>query len=141
MPRAFGKACLIASNSPIRRERRLLQGAVSVLALIPIGAGLAGVWMGPAMVQVSNAGISADSHFRYLSGLLLAIGLCFWRLVPQIERAGPTARVLTFIVFVGGLARLASVVGLGLPSAGLVMELLVTPLLCLWQFRVARAWR
>jgi hypothetical protein len=135
---------LIASNSSILRERRLLQGTVSVLALIPIGAGLAGVWMGPAMVKVNDAGISADSHFRYLSGLLLAIGLCFWRLVPQIERAGPAARLLTFIVFIGGLARLASLIGLGLPSpamtGGLVMELLVTPLLCLWQFRVAQAW-
>jgi hypothetical protein len=29
--------------------------------------------------------ISSDSHLRYLSGLLLGIGLCFWSTVPRIE--------------------------------------------------------
>ena len=132
----------IAVNSSYLRERRLLQGSVMLLSLIPISAGLAGVWLGPAMVRIGDSNISADSHFRYLSGLLLAIGLCFWRLVPTIEREGRAARLLTLIVFIGGLARLASLTGLGLPSlpmmGGLAMELVVTPLLCFWQMRIAR---
>ena len=136
---------MIASNSALLRERRLLQAAVAVLALIPVGAGLAGIWLGPAMLHLQGAGTSADSQFRYLSGLLLAIGLCFWCVVPNIERAGPAARLLTFIIFIGGLARLASLIGLGAPSpamlGGLALELVVTPLVCLWQFRLARAWR
>jgi hypothetical protein len=118
--------------------------------LIPIGAGLAGVVMGSRMLDhgftgISEAGISQDSQFRYLSGLLLAIGLCFLSLVPRIERASAAMRLLTFIVFIGGLARLAGVVALGLPSrpmlGGLTMELAVTPLLCLWQMSLARRYR
>ncbi len=136
---------MFASNSSFGRERRLLQVAVALLALIPIGAGLSGIWLGPAMVRVVDAGITADSQFRYLSGLLLAIGLCFWRMVPIIERAGPAARLLTLVVFIGGIGRLVSLIALGVPSpamlGGLGMELVVTPLLCLWQMRIARGYR
>lgn len=133
-----------------RRQRLCLQFAMIAACLIPIGAGLAGVVMGSRMIDkvgggISEAGISQDSQFRYLSGLLLAIGLCFLSLVPRIERAGAVMRLLTFIVFIGGLARLAGVVAFGLPSrpmlGGLTMELAVTPLLCLWQMSLARRCR
>jgi Na+/alanine symporter len=77
---------------------------------------------------------------RYLSGLLLAIGLAFWSLVPKIESAGQVFRLLTFVVVIGGLARLASFAASGVPSRtmqfALLMELCVTPLLCVWQYRL-----
>jgi hypothetical protein len=45
------------------------------------------------------------------------------------------------IVVLGGLARVVGLLITGLPSltmlAALAMELVVTPLLCLWQIRVA----
>ncbi len=127
---------------PIDRERRLLQAMIAVLAFLPVVAGLSGVALGPAMVEATGGGVSADSHLRYLSGLLLAIGLCFWRTIPVIERAGSTVRLLTFLVFIGGLARLASLIALGPPAlpmlGGLIMELVVTPLICLWQMHLAR---
>ncbi|MCQ8279072.1 DUF4345 domain-containing protein [Acetobacteraceae bacterium KSS8] len=125
-------------------SRRALQIAVAVLGLVPVGAGLAGAWLGPAMVGVAGAAStpSLDSHMRYLSGLLLGIGLAFWSLIPRIEARGGAFRLLTAIVFVGGLARLSEVFREGLPPLpmlfGLGMELLVTPLLCFWQARVAR---
>jgi hypothetical protein len=133
----------------IQRQRLGLQLAMAAACLIPIGAGLAGVVMGSRMIDhggpLSGMGISEDSQFRYLSGLLLAIGLCFLSLVPRIERMGAAMRLLTFIVFIGGLARLAGVLALGLPSrpmlGGLTMELAVTPLLCLWQMNLARRYR
>ena len=69
--------------------------------------------------------------------MLLGIGLAFWGTIPGIERKGPVFRLLTAIVFIGGLARLYGVYTLGLPGApmlfGLAMELVVTPLLCLWK--------
>ena len=85
--------------------------------------------------------IDLDSHVRYLSGLLLGIGLVFWATIPGIERRGAIFRALTGIVFIGGLGRLLGVLIVGVPStpmaAALGMELVVTPLLCLWQSRVA----
>jgi hypothetical protein len=117
-----------------------LQVAIGVFGLVPVAAGLAGAVAGPAMLGEA-ASVSADSHFRYLSGLLLAIGLLFWSTIPRIERQARRVRLLTAIVFVGGLARLGGVIAVGEPSApmlfGLAMELVVTPLVCLWQSRIA----
>lgn len=120
--------------------RRALQVAVAVFGCVPVFAGLAGVLLGPGMTQDAGS-LSLDSHMRYLSGLLLGIGLVFWWQIPRIEQAGRLFRVLTLVVFVGGLARLLGVLLQGWPPGpmlfGLVMELLVTPALCLWQSKVA----
>lgn len=122
-------------------ERRLLQFVVAIAGCVPVFAGLLGMIKGASMAPDGADGLSLDSHVRYLSGLLFAIGLAFWFSIPRIETHGRRFRLLTAIVFVGGLARLAGLAH-GVPSApmvfGLGMELIVTPLLCLWQARVAR---
>lgn len=123
----------------LQRERRALQIAVSIACLIPVSAGLQGILYG------SGAGLDTngfDSHYRYLSGLLLAIGGYFLALVPHIETKRSTMRLLTGIVVTGGVARLLGFIVHGIPNTvmcmALVMELIVTPLLCKWQHRVAR---
>jgi hypothetical protein len=136
-----------AGNTPaprvavIDRERRLLQRIVAVAALVPVLSGLSGVVFGFALTGDRTMSVSADSHFRYLSGLLLGIGLCFWSTVPAIEEKTTFFRFLTLVVVLGGLARLLGLWLTGVPSltmmAALVMELVVTPALCLWQTRVA----
>jgi len=120
-------------------ERRLLQIAIALTACVPVLAGLAGVWKGAAAFGVWP-GAAADSHMRYLSGLLLAIGLLYWSCIPAIERRGGLIRALTAVVVVGGLSRLAGVVIAGDPGVmrwAFVTELGVAPALCLWQARVA----
>ena len=74
--------------------------------------------------------------------MLLGIGICFWSYVPAIETRKARFTLLTLIVAAAGLARLFLAIRLGswtppvlLP---LVMELGVTPMLCLWQRRIAR---
>lgn len=124
------------------RERRFLQVAVAVGAVVPVAAGASGVLFGPAFTQAATT-VGADGHYRYMSGLLLGIGLCFWWLIPTIERRTTPVRMLTLIVVVGGLGRLLGLVILNDPPvpamlAGLVMELAGTPALCLWQTRIAR---
>ena len=123
------------------RERSLLQLCVGVAGIVPVAAGIAGILRGPEFVNAA-VGIGANSHFRYLSGLLLGIGLGFWSTIPRIEANGDRFRLLSFIVVAGGLARFISLSLIGLPPfemrAALAMELGVTPLLCLWQWRVAR---
>ena len=127
-------------------ETRALQVAVAIGSLVPLGAGLAGVLLGPALVGAGSSGLSdLDSHFRYLSGLLLAIGIGYLSTIPRIETQGRRFRLLTFIVLVGGIARLASLVAVGKPSTAMIlaflMELGVTPALAAWQWRVARRYQ
>jgi hypothetical protein len=124
-------------------ERRLLQAAVAIACLVPLSAGGAGVIEGPAMLRgVETAPVDLDSHFRYLSGLLLGIGIGFACCIPSIERRTLPFRTLGGLAVVGGFARLLSALDAGMPGAGhvfgLVMELGTVPLLMLWQGRVAR---
>jgi hypothetical protein len=123
-------------------EKQALQIAVALGSLVPIMAGIAGVLVGPRMLEsVIIASGDFDSHFRYLSGLLLGIGMGYASTIPRIETHGRRFRLLTGIVLVGGLGRLLSLAVIGIPSpsmvAALVMELLVTPALAFWQWRVA----
>ena len=125
-------------------ERRLLQAATALACLVPLSMGALSVLESAAVLKgvTPPLPIDLDSHFRYLSGLLLGIGLVFLAAIPQIEKMGAVFRTLGAVILVGGLARLASLLESGVPSAGhqfgLVMELLVVPLIVLWQARVAR---
>lgn len=116
-------------------ERRWLQVTIAVAGLVPVGGGLWGV-----LGHMATTGATSTSNARYLSGLLLAIGLTFWISAPTIERRGTVVRALAAIIFVGGVARLAgAVLVTGFPpqvALPLVMELGVTPLLALWRERV-----
>ncbi len=124
-------------------SRRALQIVVAVLGLVPVLTGLAGMVLGPSMAGLdpSATPIALDSHVRYLSGLLLAIGLGFWSTIPRIERQTARFRLLTGLVVIGGLGRLLGLALAGRPPApmlfGLGMELVVTPSLCWWQSRIA----
>jgi hypothetical protein len=128
-----------------RLERLLLRAMVGLLALVPIVAGIGGMVWGAALTGPSLADAALDSHVRYLSGLLFAVGLGFWSTLRDIEHQGPRFQMLTLLVVVGGLARLLGIVLVGWPSypmlGGLGMELMVTPLVCLWQLRFARRFR
>ena len=124
----------------LTREKRLLQQTVGLLSVVPFATGLYGVLFGPALTN-ETVSVSGDSHFRYMSGLLVGIGLCFWSTIPDIENKTGRFRLLTLVVFVGGLGRLLGLVLTDVPSflmlGGLVIELVVTPLICLWQTRIA----
>lgn len=115
--------------------KRSLQVCVAAAGLVPVVAGASG-----ALLDHAGSGALTANHERYLSGLLLAIGLAFWASLPDIERRAARIRLLTFLVVVGGLCRLLGVAmgdALSLTVLGaLVMELVVTPLLCYWQSRL-----
>ena len=98
---------------------------------------------GPGFVGAEEeVAVSHDSHFRYLSGIFLAVGLVFLSTVPAIERHTGRFRLAAALVVCGGLGRLLSWVLVGTPSglhiAGLMLELVIVPLLAVWQARVAR---
>lgn len=127
-----------------RRERTLLQAAVALTCMLPLSAGTIGVLRGAAWLQVAPT-VSLDSHFRYLSGLFLVMGLGFVSCIPGIDRKTGRMRLLALMVVGGGLARLGSLATVGTPSTGhlvgLSVELIVVPLIVAWQARVARRCR
>lgn len=126
-------------------ERRVLQGAVSLACLSPLTFGAMGVVEGPAMLAGIGPGEGPPdllSHYRYLSGLFLAIGLVLLSCVPRIEARTERFRWAAGAVVLGGLARLLGLLVGDSPTTphlvGLGAELVLTPALILWQARVAR---
>ncbi len=126
-------------------QRRALQITVLLASIVPISAGLAGALNGGLFLAERAMPLPQDSHYRYLSGLLLAIGLAFASTTPKIERHTERFRLLTALVLVGGVVRLGGVMLTGPPSASiafaLLMELAVTPILAVWQSSVSSAQR
>jgi hypothetical protein len=124
-------------------EKRLLQIVVAIACLVPLSTGGRSVLFGPGFLRgVTAVPVDLDSHFRYVSGIFLALGIAFATCVPGIERKGARFRLLGMMVVAGGLARLWSLATVGVPSQGhvfgLAMELGVVPLLMAWQWRVER---
>lgn len=142
----------------------MLQAAIALGCIVPISAGLEGALQGVGFLggavsnmdnqihyfsslllgsgELKSVTADMDSHFRYLSGLLLGIGLGFLSSIAHIERHTARVRLLTLIVVLGGAGRLIGFFISGIPGRpmqfALAMELVVTPLLCLWQGRVAQ---
>ena len=128
-------------------ERRLLQIAVAAASIVPLSMGTLSVLRSADVLRGVDhpLPIDLDSHFRYLSGLLLGIGIAFVAAIPTVEARGTLFRTLGFVIVVGGLARLLSLLHAGVPGPGhlfgLVMELAVVPLIVVWQARVERLCR
>lgn len=126
-------------------EKRLLQLIVAFACIVPLAAGGAGAVRGPGPLWHMPASPVFNSHYHYLSGLLLGIGIGFLTCLPSIENKGARFRTLGFVVLIGGLARLWAASGADGRAAGilfpLAMELGVVPLLMLWQAHVARRMR
>lgn len=129
-------------------ERRLLQAAIALGCLSPFWFGLRGMIEGPAFlagVEPGQAPPDLLSHFRYLSGLFLGIGIVLLSCVPRIEARTARFRWACGAIIIGGLARASGLILGDAPSAAhhvaLAAELGLVPLLVLWQSRVARRFR
>lgn len=125
-------------------EKRWLQGVVLLACLVPLTAGPMGIVRGAAWMAHGPVSADLDSHFRYLSGIFTGVGLAFLSCVIGIERKSARFRMLAAFVVLGGLARALAWVETGPPDPGnrfgLVMELVVVPLIALWQWRLAHRW-
>lgn len=126
----------------IQTHRRLLQLAIAIGAIVPVMAGTLGIVTGKDMVGVMPDNINLDSHVRYLSGILFAMGLAFWSFIPRITQRIAEIKVLTFVIFIGGLARAYAALFVAVPSLPMVlaigMELVVTPALCVWAIYIRK---
>jgi Domain of unknown function (DUF4345) len=122
-------------------ERKLLQIALALAGLLSGGFGLAGIFVGASFTPFSGD-VMMDSYIRFLKGMLLGIGLIYWSAIPQIERHSERISLVTFILVLGGVARLIAVIGHGVPTIGITVglagALIAAPMLWAWQRRIAR---
>ncbi len=128
----------------VTNEKRLLQAVILIACIVPLTAGPTGISRGAAWMAHGPVTPDLDSHFRYMSGIFTGVGLAFLSCVRAIETKGYRLRMLVAFVVLGGMARAFSWEQVGAPDLGnrfgLVMELVVTPLIALWQWRLARRW-
>lgn len=124
-------------------EKRLLQ--IAILCALPLSVVVAtrSIAIGPGWIGGAGAvPTDLDSHFRYLSGIFLAMLAGYASCIPDVERKGTRLRLIAALTVAGGLGRAWSLVDVGAPSLGhrigLGLELVVVPLIVLWQARVAR---
>ncbi len=117
----------------------MLPFAIRLAALVPILAGGGGALFGPAFLGEA-AGPATASHLRYLSGVLLGLGLVAWWCAAALARRRAVFEALCAMVTLGGLARAAALLADGAPPwphlAALGMELGVVP--ALWVALQAR---
>jgi hypothetical protein len=125
------------------KRKRALQFVVALCSLVPITAGAGGMLFGPCFFEtpvIEPADL--DGHFRYLSGLLLGIGIAYLLAIPGIERQRKLFLLLGAVVVLGGLGRLFGMLTTGAPTPfvlfALAMELIVTPVITLWQARISQ---
>ena len=123
-------------------QRKLLQTAIALTGLAAVGFGAAGVLIGTSFTDSLVGDVTMDSYVRFLKGMLLAIGLIYWSAIPAIERHGERIALVTFILVLGAIPRLMSVIAHGVPTHGILLslfgELVIVPLIWLWQRHVAR---
>jgi hypothetical protein len=121
-------------------ERKLLQVTVACAGLIGVILGLTGVLFGTMHADLSGD-VVLDSYVRFGKGVLLSIGLIYWSSIPQIERHGDRIALITLILVSGSLSRLFSLAGHGVPTLGIISNLIAglvcVPLVWLWQRHVA----
>jgi peptidoglycan/LPS O-acetylase OafA/YrhL len=118
----------------------MLPNAIRLASLVPILAGGAGALSGAGFLG-EPAGPATGSHLRYLSGLLLGLGLLAVWCAADLKRRHAVFAALSAVVVLGGLARLGGLVLEGVPPVphllALVMELGVVPALWLWAVRAS----
>lgn len=116
----------------------MLPIAIRLACLVPILGGGAGALLGVAALNEAG-GPATGSHLRYLSGLLLGMGLAAFWCAGDLPRRGGLFSALCGIFVLGGLARALGLVIEGPPPwphlGALAMELGVVPLLWLWARR------
>jgi Domain of unknown function (DUF4345) len=112
--------------------------------LVAIGTGLFDLTTGiDGLPGESAASGTAESEFRFLNVFWIGYGAALLRVAPRAALETWAVRTLMALLFAAGLARVLAWVAVGRPDdlfvALMVIELVVPPLVVLWQARLARS--
>jgi hypothetical protein len=135
-------------------SRRFLQGAVVISSLQALVGGGLYLWRGvaglslftplPLPVEPTDPTWAVvDYMFRALAGIWFVLGLMMAYVVPSIEKRSAWFAFICLAIFGMGVGRFLSFVHFrpapGNSFGAMVAELLLSPILVLWQRSVARA--
>jgi hypothetical protein len=122
--------------------KRGLQLTLAVLSMIPILVGVTGIVLGTSRWLPANMiAPEFDSHYRYIAGYYISLGMLGLWIIPSIEKHRSLFRIVCASVFMGGIGRVVSISQVGLPGS---MALFFTafelcfPLLLFWQAKLSR---
>ena len=121
-------------------QKRAFQLTFAVLALIPLSMGLLNIVRGVAQhIPTEAITSSLDSYHRFGSAWFLGLGVIVLWMLPRIEEHGGLFRVIAWLMFLGGIARVLSAIQYGMPV--LPMQLagaleLCFPLFIWWHNKV-----
>jgi hypothetical protein len=121
---------------------RGLQAVTGALGILAIVTGVMAVAGGPAgMLDGQATTATVDSEVRFMAVYWLAYGIGTLYLVPRIASLSTLYRGWLAVMFASGVARAISFLLNGAPhpviAAAILVELLLPPVLFLWQRRVA----
>jgi len=136
---------------------KAFQIVIYVIAVIPLITGVSDIFNGAAGLLAAKGQLTAnavkdpylDNMYRFFAAIWLGVGVFMMLFVRDLTRYHTAMTALFGVIFVGGLARVISVVQLGMPVdqsqaniiiVGLVIELFVIPVLYLWMRYLRPAW-
>ena len=137
-------------TSPNYLLRIVLAAVGAAIIFLGLNVGLGGIqtlgWQGGAVnfITVTDAQIFAvrDNHIRFIGGVWLALGLLMSAGSLAFQRLRPVLVALTFMIFIGGLARLSGGDPALLISADIapsfLFEIIIVPLLGFWFTKAER---
>ena len=126
-------------------ECRLFQLTIFLLSLVPIMEVSMAFTQGPGYLFPDGGSYpnDLDNQYRYVTGTYLAVTFAIWWTLGNIEERIVPIRIVCAAVFIGGIGRLISIQAVGMPESpdylvGAFIELVLVPLLLLWQVRLRR---
>ncbi len=137
-------------TSPNYLLRIVLAAVGAAIIFLGLNVALGGIqtlgWQGGAVnfITVTDAQIFAvrDNHIRFIGGVWLALGLLMSAGSLAFQRLRPVLVALTFMIFIGGLARLSGGDPALLTSADIapsfLFEIIIVPLLGFWFTKAER---
>jgi len=123
--------------------RKALQVVLGFFGVIAIAIASIHIALGPSALPGSvPVNATMDSEDRFYATLFAAYGVALLWCVKGIERKSLFVYFLLATFFVAGLARVVSIVAVGLPDpfflAMLILELVIPVVAALMQYRVSR---
>jgi hypothetical protein len=124
--------------------RRALQIVLVLFGVSDVFIALLHIALGPGAIPGSvPVNATMDSEDRFYATLFLAYGVALLWCAKDVERRGAVVYFLMLTFFAGGVARIVSMIAVGLPNAFFItmtaVELVLPVVIAYMQFRVSGA--